>query len=191
MSNAPTLLEEIPAARRTLTNCPTHVGTGRLHVVRPRGSGRTGPAYSRGDRRPGKQGRGSRSPEGGDHAAQTTPRRSAASSNSPEMDDLYSQHGPPQFSMVLSLETRNVPCAANHYLVKEPFLSAAGSRLSTPKVAETFRFRCSGLLGCDASRRISFGWNSSQPPEIPLGICITSGLFSAAFETSDLRTDIV
>lgn len=101
------------------------------------------------------------------------------------------QHRPPRFSMVLSVETRNVLCAANHYLVKEPFLSAAGSRLSTPKVAETFRFRCSGLLGCDASRRISFGWNSSQPPEIPLGICITSGLFSAAFETSDLRTDIV
>jgi hypothetical protein len=85
MSNAPTLLEEIPAARRTLTNCPTHVGTGRLHVVRPRGSGRTGPAYSRGDRRPGKQGRGSRSPEGGDHAAQAPPKGTAASSsNSPE-----------------------------------------------------------------------------------------------------------
>src|SRR4030095_1967835 len=27
MSNAPTLLKEVPAARRTLTICPTHVGT--------------------------------------------------------------------------------------------------------------------------------------------------------------------
>jgi hypothetical protein len=100
---------------------------------------------------------------GGDHAAQTTPKRTAASSsNSPEMGDLYSQHGPPQFSMVLSVETRNVPCAANHYLVKEPFLSAAGSRLSIPKVAETFRFRCSGLLGCDGSRP-DFVWLEFLP----------------------------
>ena len=50
--------------------------------------------------------------------------------------------------MVLSAETRNLPCAANHYLIKEPFSSAAGLQLNTPKVVgETFRFRCSGLLG--------------------------------------------
>jgi hypothetical protein len=92
---------------------------------------------------------------------------------------------------VLSAETRNLPCAANHCLIKEPFSSAAGLQLNTPKVVGTFRFRCSGLLGYDASRRISFGWNSSLPPETPLRTCAMSGLFSAVFATTDWRTDIV
>ena len=156
------------------------------------------PAYPPGDRRARQAGTPQPEPRRGessrgrgeDYAAQTAKEKRCQLVDS-QPGDLHSQHGPPRFSMVLSAETRNLPCAPNHCLIKEPFSSAAGLQLNTPKVVGTFRFRCSGLLGYDASRRISFGWNSSLPPETPLRTCAMSGLFSAVFATSDWRTDIV